>query len=55
MLTIITYMLAGQVLTEKVGEFPVGDECRACNPDCKGSQEDCEQCVKEAMDAEVEA
>lgn len=52
MTTVVSYRKDGWVETEKIrGTTLPGDECRACNPDCRGTLQDCEQCVG-AADAE---
>lgn len=47
----VTDLGNGWVRTESVGydPEPLGSECRACNPDCPGTLEDCERCVKESI------
>lgn len=54
MTTVVSYRKDGWVSVEKIGDVPVGDECRACNPDCPDAPQGCEKCVKESLYPEEE-
>lgn len=49
MTTVLSLRKDGWIGTEKIGDEPVGAECRACNPNCPDAPQGCEKCVKESL------